>query len=116
MPQLHVHVTYSSVVLLYLGVLDSTIVVALLLTARRLRRVSTASPRVPRWPLTAVLLSPLPLLWLAREHLPLVGLLPGFPPPRFCFGPPDTRHLVSFLMPLVAGLAAIALSARVPAR
>ncbi len=90
------HVTYSPIVLLGVSVAVSllvALVVAVLLRAPGRTRVI----------LITILASPLPLLLLAREHLPILSGSP-LPGVDFCFGEPGFLHLVSFLLPPFVGL------------
>src|SRR5216684_2711228 len=91
------HTTYSPVLLLLAGLLESLLVVFLITSVRR--RTARHVGKL----LSVIVLSPLPLLFLARGHLPLLssGAV------RFCFGELGLVHVISFLLPPTVGLFAL---------
>jgi len=93
------HATYSPLVLLAVSLVLSIAIVVVVLAARNRSKRG--------WLGFLVALSPIPLLVLAHQHLPLVGEIvsPSFM--NFCFGQPGFLHVASFLLPPLAGLLAI---------
>jgi hypothetical protein len=52
-------------------------------------------------------LAPVPLVLVAREHVPVLGSLPFLPHPSFCFGAPGAAHLIAFVLPVIFTLVAL---------
>ena len=88
------HTTYSPVLLLLAALFESLLVVILLTAVRR------GAPGHGAGLLAVVVLSPLPLLFLARGHFPLISSWGA----TYCFGELGLLHAISFLLPPVIGL------------
>jgi hypothetical protein len=107
------HTTYSPALLLIGSALYSLALLGFLLAARRplAARIRTGQALLPA---ILVLFSPLPVLLVAREHLPLIGTLPLLPPSRFCFGDPGVGHVIAFALPVLTTLASLRFFLLVP--
>src|SRR5262249_4247627 len=90
------HVTYSPVLLLAVSVALSLLVALVVVVLVRV-------PRHTAIIVAIIFASPLPLLLLAREHLPVLSGSP-LPGVDFCFGDPGFLQLVSFVLPPFVGL------------
>ena len=97
----HVHVTYSPVLLLAIAAAASLVLALGVALALR-------SPAPRRGVVTLIVASPIPILLLARQHLPILSAIPF--PGRFdyCFGDPGVLDVVSFLLPPVVGFLTLA--------
>jgi len=88
------HTTYSPVLLFLAALLESLLVVFLITSVRR--KTAGRAGKL----LSVIVLSPLPLLFLARGHLPLLSSWGA----SFCFGELGLVHVISFLLPPAVGL------------
>jgi hypothetical protein len=100
------HNSYSSALLLGLSLAYSALVAVAVWLFRRRPVVTHGAPRTSLLPAVLVLIAPAPILWLAREHLPVLGALPLLPRSSFCFGDPDLNHAIALALPVVAALVA----------
>jgi hypothetical protein len=97
------HTTYSPTLLLVVSSLYSLAVIAALAGVRRIlvARSQTLLPAL------LVILSPLPIVLIAREHVPVLGSLPLLPRASFCFGNPGALHVIALALPVISTLAAL---------
>jgi hypothetical protein len=100
------HTTYCPSLLLVVSSVYSLVLVALLIGARRTLGQRLRANR--SWlPVLLVVLSPVPVVLVAREHVPVLGSLPFLPHPSFCFGTPGAAHLIAFALPVISTLVAL---------
>jgi hypothetical protein len=97
----HIHVTYSPALLLAISAVLSLVVALVVALALRF-------PGWRRGVVAFIVASPIPILLLAREHLPLLSWIPMASGFDFCFGEPGVLQVVSFLLPLAVGFSTLA--------
>jgi hypothetical protein len=100
------HITYSPTLLLIVSSLYSLATIAVLVSARRLLVARVHASRA-LLPALFVVLSPLPIVFIAREHVPVLGSLPFLPHASFCFGNPGALHVIAFALPIISTLVAL---------
>jgi len=100
------HTTYSPQLLLVGSCVYSLAIIAVLVAARRFLVASVHASRA-FLPALLVVLSPLPMVVIAREHVPVLGSLPFLPHASFCFGVPGPLHVIALALPVVSTLVAL---------